>query len=71
MFQFAEWEPHHTSFKAHPRIPRRNPGHFPYCACRDIFRRIKFPLKPYTLPYYEVSSSHESPQLAIKNQPLY
>jgi hypothetical protein len=69
MLQFAEWEPNNAFFKAHPRIPRRNPGHLPYRACRDIGRRVKFPLEPDTLPDYEVSFSHESPQLAIKNQP--
>jgi hypothetical protein len=71
MLQFAEWEPDNAFFKAHPRIPRRKPGHLPYRACRDIRRRVKFPLEPDTLPDYEVSFSHESPQLAIKNQPLY
>jgi hypothetical protein len=71
MLQFAEWEPDNAFFKAQPRIPRRKPGHLPYRACRDIGRRVKFPLEPDTLPDYEVSFSHESPQLAIKNQPLY
>jgi hypothetical protein len=58
MLQFAEWEPHNAFFKADPRIPRRNPRHFPYRACRDIGRRLKWPLEPNTLPYYEVSFSH-------------
>jgi hypothetical protein len=58
MLQFAEWEPHNTFFKADPHIPRRNPSHFPYRACRDIGRSLKFPLEPDTLPYYEVSFSH-------------
>jgi hypothetical protein len=59
MLQFAEWEPHNTFLKADPHIPRRNPSHFPYRACRDIGRRLKFPLEPDTLPYYEVSFSHD------------
>jgi hypothetical protein len=71
MLQFTEWNSHNAFFKSDPRIPRRNPGHLPYRACRDIRRIVKFPLQPDTLPYYEVSFSHESPQLAIKNQPLY